>query len=120
MATTSPTRIDDELYAAAKATGARMSRSAAQQITHWARIGRELVSARSVAHRDIERVLAGEQDYDGLDARAQAIVRTAWSERSTARRVDLNFAQEFAAAGELYAESDEQGHVIERAPGAAG
>ena len=90
------------------------------QITHWARIGRELEAATSVAHRDIERVLAGGQDYDGLDARAQAIVRTEWSERLTAKRMDLNFAREFAAAGEPYAESDEQGRVIERAPGAAG
>lgn len=37
MTTTTPTRIDDDLYAAAKAAGKTMSRSAAQQIAHWTR-----------------------------------------------------------------------------------
>ena len=62
MAMTSPIRIDDAVYAAAKVAGALSGRSAAQQITHWARIGREFESAASVTHRDIERILTGEQD----------------------------------------------------------
>lgn len=33
-------RLDDELIAEAKITGAVMSRSAAKQIEHWAKIGR--------------------------------------------------------------------------------
>ena len=37
MATTSPTRIDDDLFASAKAVGEVMSRSASQQVSHWAR-----------------------------------------------------------------------------------
>lgn len=41
-----PTRVDGDLFDAAKSVGAIASRSAAQQISHWARIGRE---ARGVA-----------------------------------------------------------------------
>jgi hypothetical protein len=37
-----PTRIDEDLFAAAREAAARNSRSAAKQINHWARLGREL------------------------------------------------------------------------------
>ncbi|MGI8947595.1 MAG: TA system antitoxin ParD family protein [Ornithinimicrobium sp.] len=40
------------------------SRSAAQQINHWARIGRELEASGKVSQRDIEAVLAGDGSYD--------------------------------------------------------
>ena len=58
MGTTSPTRIDDELYASAKVVGSLMSRSAAQQIGHWARIGRRARSRRerlAPGHRSCAR-----------------------------------------------------------------
>jgi ParD-like antitoxin of type II bacterial toxin-antitoxin system len=115
MATTSPTRIDDELYASAKAAGEVMSRSAAQQIAHWARIGRE-VEAGSVAQRDIARVLAGAGDYDALAREDQAVVRAEWAERITALREGLDFEREFRRAGAAYSELDARGGVIRRAP----
>lgn len=85
--TTMPTRIDGGLFAAAKASGALHSRSAAQQIDHWARIGRALESSAGIRHRDIEAVLAGDADYDALREREQAIVRAAWDE-SLADRIE--------------------------------
>lgn len=66
---TMPTRVDMELFNAAKATGAVHSRSAAQQIAHWARIGREFESMANVRHRDIEAVLRGDGSYDALQER---------------------------------------------------
>lgn len=120
MATTSPTRIDDDLYRSAKEVGALMSRSAAQQIAHWARIGRELESADSVSHLDVARVLAGRGDYDDLDAHGQAIVRAGWGERISHRLSDLDLAAEFTAAGRPYAELDEQGRTVLRQPASDG
>ncbi len=116
MSTTSPTRIDDELYASAKVVGSLMSRSAAQQIGHWARIGRELEAAGSVSHRDIEAVLAGSRDYDQLNAHEQAVVRAEWAERMDVRRHDLDLAQEFSDQGRSYVELDENGNVVRREP----
>ena len=116
MSTTSPTRIDDELYASAKVVGSLMSRSAAQQIGHWARIGRELEAAESVSHRDIEAVLAGRRDYDQLTAHEQAVVRAEWAERMDARRHDLDLAEAFSGQGRSYVELDEHGHVVRRDP----
>ena len=113
MATTSPTRIDDELYASAKAAGEVMSRSAAQQIAHWARIGREIESGTS-SHREIARVLSGRTDYDALDARDQAVVRARWSERMSNLRESLDLAAEFEADGVSYSELDASGDVVQR------
>jgi hypothetical protein len=85
MGTTSPVRVDDELFASAKAVGAVMSRSAAQQIAHWARIGRELEAGGSISLKEISLVLAGSADYDKLNVYEQAVVRTEWEERIAAR-----------------------------------
>jgi hypothetical protein len=114
MATTSPTRIDDELFASAKLVGPLMIRSAAQQIAHWARIGREIEGADGVSHRAIADVLAARRDYDGLTAQEQAVVRAEWAERMDIRRDRLDLAQEFADEGRSYVELDSHGAVFHR------
>ena len=111
---TMPTRIDGDLFEAAKAAGAVMSRSAAQQLTHWARLGRELEASRGISHADIERVLAGELPYDSLADPDQAVVRTEWDERIDAARESLDLAAEFRAAGETWSEVDDDGAVVIR------
>lgn len=115
MATTSPIRIDDELYASAGIVGPIMSRSASQQIAHWARIGREL-EASDVSACDIAAVLAGARSYDDLDDRAQAVVRAEWQERVDRFLASLDLRAEFEAAGESYAELDDDGNVVVRRP----
>src|SRR4051794_17955449 len=92
-----------------------MSRSAAQQIAHWARIGRE-VEAGSASHRDIARVLAGETSYDALAGRDQALVRAEWAERMTALRDGLDLAREFGGSGVAYSELDAHGKGVRREP----
>ena len=116
MAITSPTRIDDELFASAQVVGPLMSRSASQQITHWARIGRELEAADSVSQRAIAEVLAARLDYDHLTAQEQAVVRAEWSERIDARRDALDLAIEFSDEGRSYVELDDDGQVTSRGP----
>jgi hypothetical protein len=114
MSPSAPTRIDEDLFAAAKSAGEVLSRSAAQQINHWARIGRELETSRVVSARDIAAVLAGRAFYDDLGAREQAVVRAEWDERMTELRTSLNFEEEFTAAGDTWVEADAQGRIVER------
>jgi hypothetical protein len=118
MGTTSPTRIDDELYASAKLVGPLMSRSTAQQIAHWARIGRELESSTSVSPRAIAEVLGAQRRYDELTPEEQAVVRAEWTERMDARRDQLDLAQEFSDRGVAYVELDDDGQVVRRGPSA--
>jgi hypothetical protein len=118
MATTSPIRIDDELYKSASIVGPVMSRSASQQVQHWARIGREIEEA-GMAASEVAEVLAGARSYDDLDARQQAMVRAEWQERIEARLDALDLAAEFEAAGESYAELDDDGNAVVREPTAS-
>lgn len=114
MAATAPTRIDPDVASAAKVAGELLSRSAAQQVNHWARIGRELEASKSVSQRDIASVLAGRASYDALNVREQAVVRAEWNERMTALREGLNLAAELSASGQGWVEADEAGDIVER------
>jgi ParD-like antitoxin of type II bacterial toxin-antitoxin system len=113
---TSPTRVDEDLFASAQMVGAIMDRSAAQQITHWARIGRELEATAQVSHRAIAEVLAGQARYDNLNAHEQAVVRAEWQDRLEARRAQLDLAKRFAQEGRTYVELDQHGKVVTRKP----
>lgn len=114
MATTSPARIDDDLYASAKLAGEVQSRSASQQVAHWARIGREIEASATISHKDIAEVLAGSRLYDSLSAKEQALVRAEWSARMDVARKALNLAQRFKAEGRTWVELDDDGAVVER------
>ncbi|KAA0922655.1 MULTISPECIES: TA system antitoxin ParD family protein [unclassified Rhodococcus (in: high G+C Gram-positive bacteria)] len=111
MGTTSSLRIDDELYDAAKVAGSAASRSAAQQIAHWALIGREMELSHRVSARDIADVLAGKALYDDLTPHRQAVVRAEWTEQIESVTESLDFESEFTAEGRSYVESDEDGNV---------
>jgi hypothetical protein len=114
MATTSPARIDDDLYASAKLAGGVQSRSASQQVVHWARIGREIEASASTSYKDIGEVLAGSRSYDLLSTKEQAVVRAEWSTRMDTLREALNLAEEFSAGGRKWVELDDDGTVVER------
>ncbi|HEX3706517.1 MAG TPA: hypothetical protein VHV76_07775 [Mycobacteriales bacterium] len=114
MATTSPARIEDDLYASAKLAGDALSRSASQQIAHWARIGREIQASASISHREIADVLAGRASYDGLDPKEQAVVRADWAERMAVYREALDLTDRFVADGRSWVELDDRGRVVER------
>lgn len=117
---TMPTRIDGDLFEAAKAAGQVHSRSAAQQLDHWARIGRELEASPTVTLDAIEAVLTGRASYDQVDDRAQAVVRATWDQEIGQRIAALDFTDRLEAAGEPWAEADEDGGVVVRRPGAPG
>lgn len=114
MATTSPARIDDDLYASAKLAAEVQSRSTSQQVVHWARIGREIEASSSISSREIAEVLAGSRPYDDLGPRAQAVVRSEWATRMDDRREALDLAEQFAAEGRTWVELDDGGAVVQR------
>lgn len=120
MATTSPARIDDELFASAKLAGSVQSRSAAQQVAHWARIGREIEASGSLSVKDVHEVLAGSRSYDSLTAEQQAEVRAEWAMRMDERRASLDLAAAFTEAGRTWVELDDEGDVVQRGTAPAG
>src|SRR4051812_47144020 len=111
MATTSPARIDDELYASAKLAGDVQSRSACQQVAHWARIGREIEASTAISPKEIAAVLAGSRSYDRLSPKEQAVVRAEWASRIEELRSTVNLAERFAAEGRTWVELASNGSV---------
>jgi hypothetical protein len=61
------TRFDAALFDDAAAEGRRQSRSATQQLDHWARIGRAVSSATSASRHRVEEALAGRLAMGELD-----------------------------------------------------
>ncbi|GAA1706190.1 ParD-like family protein [Microbacterium sediminicola] len=114
MAGTMPTRVDGELFEAARAAGATASRSAAQQLAHWARLGRELEASPTASLVDIRRVLEGRGSYDDLGEHEQAVVRNTWDEEIQKRRAALNLARRFQEQGRTWSEVDDDGQVVTR------
>lgn len=113
---TMPTRIDQELFDDAKVAGELQSRSAAQQISYWARLGRELEASPSTTQDMVERVLAGQGSYDELPAPAQAMVRVAWRDGVDERIAGLDLTARLQASGQSWAEADADGEVVVHAP----
>lgn len=111
-----PTRIDRDLFEAARSAGEVHSRSAAQQLDHWARLGRELEASPAVTHDAIERTLAGEVPYDALTGPEQALARVAWDDQVTDRIAALDFEERLQKAGSPWAEADSDGNVVVRDP----
>ncbi len=107
-----PVRLDADLTRSASEAARHMSRSVSEQISHWARIGRELERAADVCVAEVRKVLDGASAYDALSPKEQALVRTAWLERMTVLRKSLRLDRELAAAGQPYAEADERGLVV--------
>ena len=119
MASTIPTRVTIELFDTAKVVGDMTSRSAAQQIEHWARIGREIELASTLAQRDIAAVLSGSLQYDDLGTEEQAVVRARWASLMKERRESLDLVRDFGLRGETYVDIDDQGHIVRHAPDGA-
>lgn len=106
-----PIRLDRELAAAARDAAQTMSRSVAEQVSHWARLGRELERSPQVSVAQVQAVLRGDAPYDGLGVQEQAVVRTHWDESLAATLATLNLADAFAAEGHRYAELGEDGRI---------
>ncbi|CAN5744287.1 ParD-like family protein [soil metagenome] len=115
MGTSPPTRLDDDVYADAKSVAVTMSRSTAQQLSHWARIGRE-VEASGMSTAAVAAVLNGRADYDDLDEISQAAVRAAWDDRMDKARDDLDLVREFQVEGRTWVALDDVGRVVRHHP----
>lgn len=108
-----PTRVSPGLYEDAKLAAEVLSRSTAQQIDHWARIGREIEASADISTSAVGEVLRGERSYDALDLpEEQAIVRATWLDRI--EKLHRNLDMRKVLGDRSYAELDESGNVVVR------
>ncbi|WP_029369947.1 TA system antitoxin ParD family protein [Mycobacterium sp. UM_WWY] len=110
------TRFAADLMDSAAAEGARQSRSAKQQLDHWARVGRAVSSQQSAARRKVEAALAGDTPLRDLTAEQGVVFNAEISaaiEESLAR---ANYGAALAARGVTTVALDDNGDIVQYHP----
>jgi len=111
-----PTRIADDVYESARTTSERDGRSTAEQINHWARVGREVSIHETAARSRVEAALAGKLPVETLSPTEGAVfdaeIRVAIADRLKA----IDFSAVLAARGVVTVALDEQGRMVEYHP----
>ena len=110
------TRVAADLMDSATAEGARQSRSAKQQLDHWARVGRAVSSQHSAARRRVEAALAGDLAASELTVEEGVVFNAeiaAAIEQSLAR---TNYGDVLAAQGITTVALNDAGDIVEHRP----
>lgn len=110
------TRVAADLMDSASVEGARQSRSAKQQLDHWARVGRAVSSHQSASRHRVEAAMAGRLDLDELDVDEEVVFNaeiTAAIEENLAR---ANYGEALAARGVTTVALNDHGEIVEYRP----
>jgi ParD-like antitoxin of type II bacterial toxin-antitoxin system len=110
------TRVAADLVDSAAAEGARQSRSAKQQLDHWARVGRAVSSQHTASRRRVEAALAGDLALGDLSVEEGVVFNAEISaaiEESLAR---THYGEALAARGITTVALDDAGDLIEHRP----
>ncbi len=107
------TRVAADLMDSASVEGARQSRSAKQQLDHWARVGRAVSSHQSASRHRVEAAMAGDLDLADLDADEEVVFNaeiTAAIEESLTR---ANYGDVLSDRGLTLVALDDEGEIVE-------
>ncbi len=116
MAADRPTRFAADLLDAAAVEGARHSRSAKQQLDHWARVGRTVSTHHSSARRRVEAALEGTLALTDLTAE-ERLVANAETDALVAERLrTLHYGDVLSAEGMTTVALDDEGRLVRLDP----
>jgi hypothetical protein len=101
---------------AAAKEGERQSRSAKQQLDHWARVGRAVSAQTSAARRRVEAALAGELGERELDADERVVFNAELDASISEAARAVRFGEVLAAQGVTTVALDEQGRLTRYHP----
>lgn len=108
-------RVTADVHADATTASEVMDRSVTKQVSHWARIGRE-VEARTILDTRQRLIRETVQDdaslYDSLSPDEQAVVRAIWSQRVDEAAATVDLAADKRAEGRPYATVGDDGQVV--------
>ncbi len=110
------TRVAADLVDSAAAEGARQSRSAKQQLDHWARVGRAVSSQHTAPRRRVEAALTGHLPISELTVEEGVVFNAEISaaiEESLAR---TNYGAALAGLGITTVALNEAGDIVEHRP----
>jgi hypothetical protein len=115
-ATDRVTRIATDLYESATAEGARQSRSAKQQLDHWARVGRAVSSQHTASRRRVEAALAGRLSMGDLTVEEGVVFNAEISAAIEEGLARTNYGDVLAARGITTVALNEAGDIVEHRP----
>jgi ParD-like antitoxin of type II bacterial toxin-antitoxin system len=110
------TRFAADLLDSAAAEGARQSRSAKQQLDHWARVGRAVSSRHTAARRRVEAALAGELELAELSEEEGVVFNAEISAAIQESVADADYGRVLAGRGITTVALNENGEMVEHRP----
>ncbi|WP_197377289.1 TA system antitoxin ParD family protein [Mycolicibacterium baixiangningiae] len=110
------TRVAADLIESAAAEGARQSRSAKQQLDHWARVGRAVSSHHTAARRRVETALAGDADLSTLTSEEGVVFNAEISAAIEEQLAGADYGNLLAAQGVTTVALDEEGRIVQYRP----
>jgi hypothetical protein len=110
------TRVAADLMESATVEGARQSRSAKQQLDHWARVGRAVSSHQSASRRRVEAAMAGELDLDALTPEEGVVFSAEISTAIQESLADTDYGDVLAAGGITMVALNDAGQIVEYWP----
>lgn len=110
------TRVAADLVDSAAAEGARQSRSAKQQLDHWARVGRAVSSQHTAARRRVEAALAGHLATSELTVEEGVVFNAEISAAIEENLARTNYGASLAGQGITTVALNEDGDIVEHRP----
>ena len=109
-------RVAADLIDSAAAEGVRQSRSAKQQLDHWARVGRAVSSQHSASRRRVEAALAGSLDVAYLTVEEGGVFNSEVAAAVDESLARTHFGRLLAAGGATTVALDDDGRIVEYRP----
>jgi ParD-like antitoxin of type II bacterial toxin-antitoxin system len=110
------TRVAADLVDSAAAEGARQSRSAKQQLDHWARVGRAVSSHQTASRRRVEAALAGNLDTNDLSEDEGLVFNAEISAAIEESLAAAHYGDALAARGITTVALNDDGEIVEYRP----
>jgi hypothetical protein len=110
------TRVAADLLDSAAAEGARQSRSAKQQLDHWARVGRAVSSQQTAARRRVESALAGDLELRELSAEEGAVFNAEIAAAIQENLAQSNYGETLSNRGISTVALNDDNEIVEHRP----
>lgn len=110
------TRFAADLLDSAAAEGARQSRSAKQQLDHWARVGREVSSQHTASRRRVEAALAGDLELRELSVEEGVVFNAEIAAAIQENLAESHYGAVLAKRGVTTVALNEAGEIVEHRP----
>jgi hypothetical protein len=109
-------RMAADLVDSAAAEGVRQSRSAKQQLDHWARVGRAVSSQHTASRRRVEAALSGDLDLVDLTVEEGVVFNSEVSAAIEENLTRTHYGHLLAASGVTTVALDDAGDIVEYRP----